>query len=40
MSELRFRIEHLCEFLGSGLPLISLDVLDKAISPEPALCLS
>ena len=40
MSELRFRVEHLCEFLGAGLPLISLDVLDNAISTEPALCLS
>ena len=40
MSEIRFRAEHLCEFLGSGLPLISLDVLDTAISPETALCLS
>ena len=40
MSEIRFRAEHLCEFLGSGLPLISLDVLDTAISAETALCLS
>ena len=40
MSDLRFRVEHLCEFLGAGLPLISFDVLDKAISSEPALCLT
>ena len=40
MSALRFRVEHLCEFLGAGLPLISFDVLDKAILSEPALCLT
>ena len=40
MSEIRFRAEHLCEFLGSGMPLISHDVLDNAISGEHALCLS
>jgi len=40
MSEIRFRAEHLCEFLGSGMPLISLDVLDKAVSERPALCLT
>ena len=40
MSELRFKIEHLCEFAGAGLPLIRYDVLDKAVSfKEPALCL-
>ena len=40
MSEIHFRVEHLCEFLGSSLPLISLDLLDTAISLEAALCLS
>jgi hypothetical protein len=40
MSEIRFRAEHMCEFLGSGMPLISLDVLDNAISSEHALCLN
>lgn len=40
MSEIRFRAEHLCEFLGSGMPLISRDVLDRAISERKALCLT
>ena len=40
MSEIRFRAEHLCEFLGSGMPLISLDVLENAISTQRALCLN
>ena len=37
MSEIRFRAEHLCEFLGSGMPFISHDVFDNAIPREAAL---
>jgi len=39
MSDIRFRAEHLCEFLGSGVPLISYEVLDQALSAKRALVL-
>lgn len=36
-----FRVEHLCEFLGSGHPLISFDVLERATNHDiGALCLN
>ncbi len=41
MSDLRFRQEHLCEFLGAGIPVIGHDVLERAMSNEiGALCLT
>lgn len=40
-SDHKFRVEHLCEFLGSGHPLVSFDVLQRATNHEVgALCLS
>jgi hypothetical protein len=39
MSDIRFRSEHLCEFLGSGVPLISYEVLQRAVSDREALVL-
>ena len=41
MNDLRFRSEHLCEFLGGGVPLIGWDVLDRSANHEvKALCLT
>lgn len=41
MPDIRFRSEHLCEFLGGGVPLIGWDVLDRASNSEvSALCLT
>jgi energy-coupling factor transporter ATP-binding protein EcfA2 len=41
MSETTFRREHLCEFIGSGTPLISWDSLESASNNEvDALCLT
>lgn len=41
MSETTFRREHLCEFIGSGTPLISWDSLESASNKEVnALCLA
>ena len=34
MNDVRFRQEHLCEFLGAGTPLISFDTLDRASNPS------
>lgn len=41
MSETTFRREHLCEFVGSGTPLLSWDTLERASNTEvQALCLT
>lgn len=41
MSEATFRREHLCEFIGSGTPLVSWETLEGASNTEVrALCLS
>ncbi|PIE13503.1 MAG: hypothetical protein CSA68_11645 [Rhodobacterales bacterium] len=41
MSETTFRREHLCEFVGSGTPLLSWDTLEKTSNNEvSALCLN
>ena len=34
MSDTTFRREHLCEFVGSGTPLISWDTLEKSSNPD------
>ncbi len=34
MSETTFRREHLCEFIGSGTPLISWDTLERTSNPS------
>lgn len=34
MSDLTFRREYLCEFVGSGVPLIGHDVLARATNPD------
>ena len=41
MSETTFRREHLCEFVGSGTPLLSWDTLERTSNTEvQALCLT
>ena len=34
MSETNFRREHLCEFIGSGTPLVSWDTLERSSNPN------
>lgn len=34
MSETTFRREHLCEFIGSGTPLVTWDTLERASNPN------